>query len=209
MHWLESQSFSERVEAQISASNDDFGDKLARAAWVMGVGLTNGIAEGAQQAGEDPQGTAGRLGLSLGIGAVLGLAQRSAGMTRLAAEAAATGFGFAFVTDVITPSRWQAVEDALVDSWNAPGHDNRSALVISNPLGRFIFDAGVTMAGTLGGAKVGQRFAQRFQPPVVPVLDQGLSLPEQPSWVQRGQRFKTMPMSAAEIAAVQSGNTPV
>jgi hypothetical protein len=65
------------------------------------------------------------------------------------------------------------------------------------------------MAGTFAGAKAGQHFMQHFQPPTVPVFEQGFSLAEQPSWVEQGQGFKTMPMSAAEIAAVRSGNTPV
>jgi len=209
MHWLEAPSFSDKVQSKIAANDDQVGDKLAREAWVIGAGLTNGIAEGAQQSWEDPQGTAGRVGLSLGIGVALGLAQRTAGMSRLAAEAVVTGFGFAFASDALTPSRWQAVENALADTWNAPGPSDRNALVISNQLGRFVFDVGLTMAGTLAGAKVAQRFMQHFQPPAVPVLDQGFSMPEQPSWAPAGQRFKTMPMSQAEVDAVRAGNTPV
>ena len=214
MPGMEASSLTDTAFFDFPKQEDTVGDKLTREAMVIATGVADGIADGARQSWEDPAGTGARLGISFGVGVIIGLAQRSAGLARLAGEAAAAGLALGTATDMLMPDRWSAVGDALADTWDSPAQTDRNISILSDNLGRFTFDSWLSMAGSMAGAKVGQAFMLQLNPGISSQLSRNLSqldlehnLPSNRNdavWPGTGIQIKTMPMLAMDYAAIES-----
>ena len=149
---------SDKVDRENSSEDEAFRTKLAREAWVLAAGLANGARDGVEEIIAEPGTAAGRLGVALFAGCLLGAGQRTAGLTRMGLEAVGVGMGVAFCRDLLQPQRWSDVRDALSGAWQSSANTDRSVALIGDKLGRFAFDTVLLSGLTLGAAKFGQNF---------------------------------------------------
>lgn len=150
---------TDRVQFDQSVDSDEsVFAKIAREAYVIGAGTLKGMKDGAVDALDDMTGTSVRAGLCAGIGLVLGITQRSAGLLRLGGQALAVGLGLSFYRDVASPARMGDLSDALSASWASGANTDMSIKVVGDRVGRMAFDALLFSGAAYGGARIGQKY---------------------------------------------------
>src|SRR5262249_37331398 len=77
----------------------DYGTRSLRVARVLGQGVICGVGDGAREGWDDKGGTGVKLAWSLGVGYVLGTAERGSTLFKFGAGAAGLGFAGAFAYD--------------------------------------------------------------------------------------------------------------
>jgi hypothetical protein len=133
-------------------AEESFSSKVMRETQLIGTGLI-GVKEGAQQAAEDPAGTAARAGVALGIGF---LASRYGAAESVGAQLLKTGMGAASISllaDVGVKS--QRISDALTDNWKNDANWEKNAGTMKQDLGRFTFDTALMTGFGMAGGKLG------------------------------------------------------
>ena len=154
----------DRLPLQAQAEqHDGFWQKVAREAYVMGGGLVGGaVSEGWKEVNDQPKETAIKLAASVGIGVVLGAAQRRAGIWGLGAEAIGSALGISFMADLSSPERLGLVQKTWLDTWSSAANQDGNRTLMDRALGQFAFDSGLMTIGGLSGATAGQLGANRL-----------------------------------------------
>jgi len=148
---------SDKVDVENRGEDEAFRTKLAREAWVLAAGLAKGAKDSVEEIISEPGAAAGRLGVALFAGCLLGAGQRTAGLTRMGLEAVGVGMSVAFCRDLLQPQRWSDVRDALSDACQSSANTDRSVALIGDKLGRFAFDTLLLSGLTLGASRFGQK----------------------------------------------------
>lgn len=140
---------------EATAEQDSTADKLAREAALLFQGTTGGLAKGLSEMADNPVPTGLQLAASVGVGCLLGYAQRGAPLTRLAVEVAGAAGMLSFVTDVMGPGKLGQLGQAMSDTWKAPNYYDRSLRQFQSSIGRFEDDVLLNFAAGGLGAKAG------------------------------------------------------
>gem|GEM_PF-3575038 len=137
-------------------ARESLGTKLAREASLIGDGLAGAVENGWREAKADPVGTGIRLAGSIGLGLVLGAAQRRAGLLALGAEVTGASMTTMFAADVLAPGRWHQAWDAISATYRSPSNYRAHVQELQSSAGRLIVDtAAATLLG-VGTAKLTQ-----------------------------------------------------
>ncbi len=138
----------------LSKLGEECWDKVQRSASVakvVGEGLAFGVVDGAKDAWADKKGTGVKLAWSVGVGAILGVAERGSALMKTGAALAGAGFAGAFAYD--TMRHGSAICDTISNTWKNGATDSNVDAMKHN-LGQYVFDTGLMMAGGLAGGKV-------------------------------------------------------